>query len=853
MKTDDGIYLFKFSTKSGMEQVLERGPWIIRNSPLILSKWTPNVCLKKGKVNKLPLWVKMYNVPVLAYSGDGLSLIATQIGKPLMLDAFTSSMCVESWGRINFARALIEINADSVLKTEVVMAIPMDEGDGYTRETIKVEYEWNPPHCVDCKIFGHVRTQCPKQDMGAATSGPNMAARNDDNVEHTDDGFTEVTRKKNKGANADQRSKSRLIDGDECGVSSSKGTASEHKSYICNEDSESDNEVDEVIFPEGDKLGDKIDIQLKGRHLMCDDHEAGKLWLDDALCYLPLLDLNNLSLQQSKEFLDSTLLAGSISTWDRSYTEFPREGRQKNSARYPDVHKHHGRISIRRWTRFKELTLQKIPSLWHRSLASKSWAILEDLTLYDNESWNDPRDFAKPVKAIALPQDVLSTSDRRLIELETQVQRLMEAHLASTQPTQACVNYTSSRVNRMGSKRFTPNQEPRSFNDAANTWKEKPNFNWEHTQTFTSPKGESVSIHSSSYQTKFKKALLDFGSNQEKSLSHLRTQLEQQKDDMIGKINLLWKTVSEKLNNVSTPENARILMTPKSIAAINHDEREELRNKGIKSSSEFLSLKYLSPASINELNKNPSAPKRVHFVNSIVILSTDNDTDEGDTSSTNAHKHELNDIVKRSNEIMEQGKEDDEMETDMEVNEVIEEVEKLSYHEWLLEHPRPPWVRAKVRAESPNNIKISCMIDHIFKRHAYIDLESPINIMSRRQYNQIMTYGLRSREEPSKPNKISNFVGRVKCIKVFIGSLAYECDFMVLEDTSSIIDRHLGEMVFGKPFIDKTSLVYDEEKGTVMFKQGDEKITFKMPYTMETFKQARLMGLSADSIPLFRS
>ncbi|GKA69882.1 hypothetical protein Tco_0775946 [Tanacetum coccineum] len=49
---------------------------------------------------------------------------------------------------------------------------------------------------------------------------------------------------------------------------------------------------------------------------------------------------------------------------------------------------------------------------------------------------NDPRDFAKLVKAISLPQDVPSTSDRRLIELENQVQRLMEAHLAPMQPTQ---------------------------------------------------------------------------------------------------------------------------------------------------------------------------------------------------------------------------------------------------------------------------------------------------------------------------------------------------------------------------------------------------------------------------------
>ncbi|GJW35506.1 hypothetical protein Tco_0058426 [Tanacetum coccineum] len=117
------------------------------------------------------------------------------------------------------------------------------------------------------------------------------------------------------------------------------------------------------------------------------------------------------------------------------------------------------------WTRFKDL-LQKVPhhgiDLWlqvqifydhvnpvtRRTIdqsaggklrdlnAEESWALLEDLALYDNESWNDPRDFAKPVKAIALPQDVPSTSDHRLIEIKNKVLRLMEAHLAPTQPTQ---------------------------------------------------------------------------------------------------------------------------------------------------------------------------------------------------------------------------------------------------------------------------------------------------------------------------------------------------------------------------------------------------------------------------------
>ncbi|GJX80966.1 hypothetical protein Tco_0329115 [Tanacetum coccineum] len=84
----------------------------------------------------------------------------------------------------------------------------------------------------------------------------------------------------------------------------------------------------------------------------------------------------------------------------------------------------------------------------------ESWALLEDLTLYENESWNDPRDFAKPVKAISMPHDVLSASNRRLIELENQVQRMMEAHLSQSMPVQV-YKITSSLKKEMKSRDTT--------------------------------------------------------------------------------------------------------------------------------------------------------------------------------------------------------------------------------------------------------------------------------------------------------------------------------------------------------------------------------------------------------------
>ncbi|GKD56753.1 MAK10-like protein [Tanacetum coccineum] len=83
---------------------------------------------------------------------------------------------------------------------------------------------------------------------------------------------------------------------------------------------------------------------------------------------------------------------------------------------------HHGESLSEAWTRFKDL-LQKFP---HHSI--DLW--LQVQIFYDH---------VNPVTRRTIDQsagDVPSTSDCRLIELENQVQRLMEAHLAPIQPTQ---------------------------------------------------------------------------------------------------------------------------------------------------------------------------------------------------------------------------------------------------------------------------------------------------------------------------------------------------------------------------------------------------------------------------------
>nr|GEY15541.1 MAK10-like protein [Tanacetum cinerariifolium]GEY16320.1 MAK10-like protein [Tanacetum cinerariifolium] len=79
--------------------------------------------------------------------------------------------------------------------------------------------------------------------------------------------------------------------------------------------------------------------------------------------------------------------------------------------------------------------------------AKESWALLEDLALYDNESWNDPMDFDKSIKAISLPQDVSMNKITSSCEIRSgphDTQYCME------DLEQAFVEYASSHTEKAG-------------------------------------------------------------------------------------------------------------------------------------------------------------------------------------------------------------------------------------------------------------------------------------------------------------------------------------------------------------------------------------------------------------------
>ncbi|GJZ23508.1 retrotransposon protein, putative, ty1-copia subclass [Tanacetum coccineum] len=69
-------------------------------------------------VSIVPVWVKLHGVPVTAFNDDSLSVIATKLGTPLMLDV--------------------------------------------TPSNLSTQRNWKPPKCASCKVFRHIHEECLK-------------------------------------------------------------------------------------------------------------------------------------------------------------------------------------------------------------------------------------------------------------------------------------------------------------------------------------------------------------------------------------------------------------------------------------------------------------------------------------------------------------------------------------------------------------------------------------------------------------------------------------------------------------------------------------------------------------------
>nr|GEU52059.1 MAK10-like protein [Tanacetum cinerariifolium] len=349
------------------------------------------------------------------------------------------------------------------------------------------------------------------------------------------------------------------------------------------------------------------------------------------------------------------------------------------------------------------------------------WALLEDLALYDNKSWNDPWDFPKPVKIIYLPHDIPSTSDRHLIELENQY--------CMKNPEQAFVDYASSRTDEAGVRSMPSQYVP---------------------------------------------------SNQTNPM-------------MIGQKK---KGKKRKETTPSSPPDLTILFITDKVRKLNS----------------FLESSGLVPRSSD-----------IKFVC----------TKEDDEDVM------FIEIIKKYYDSREHKLEEDENAMTrglgVEYFFIFPTRSKLVYHKYLMSGLiTSMFIRSPIIVGGrSSNLKIPCNIGHVHVKKAYIDLNSPLNIMTEMMYNWIMRRKLDPREDPNRG--VSNFTRRIKGMHIFVGNFTYVLHYMIVEDIISIIDPRLSQVVLGKHFVEISNMTYDLSLGVVRFTNMIDEITYNMPHKIEQY------------------
>ncbi|XP_074277152.1 uncharacterized protein LOC141600800 [Silene latifolia] len=148
---DNGVFLVRFTKNEDRDALLQSGYYLYDNKPIVIKPWTVDMELVKAKVDVVPVWVKLFNVP-LKFWGSCLPAIAGLVGKFVKKDQDTHEKV-----RLSYARVMVELAMDQPLPAKVKF---LDESGNLV--FVPVEYEWKPISCTSCNGIGHNATQCKR-------------------------------------------------------------------------------------------------------------------------------------------------------------------------------------------------------------------------------------------------------------------------------------------------------------------------------------------------------------------------------------------------------------------------------------------------------------------------------------------------------------------------------------------------------------------------------------------------------------------------------------------------------------------------------------------------------------------
>ncbi|WOL02301.1 hypothetical protein Cni_G11020 [Canna indica] len=132
-----------------LSKVLSEGPWFFRGQALLLIPWRPNFQPMRERIEVIPVWVQLPELPLEYLQKDILINIAKSIGQPIKLDGFTLR-----GQRAKYARIYLLWNLSSKLRAGIWI------NGGGSSFWQAIAFENVPRLCSYCGKIGHLEDNC---------------------------------------------------------------------------------------------------------------------------------------------------------------------------------------------------------------------------------------------------------------------------------------------------------------------------------------------------------------------------------------------------------------------------------------------------------------------------------------------------------------------------------------------------------------------------------------------------------------------------------------------------------------------------------------------------------------------
>jgi len=132
------------------QKALTEGPWFWDSAGLFLTPWFPDFDPSTATITKLPIWVRLPNLPAHLWHFAVFEGIGNKLGRHLATDTSRGEK-----GIYTFARICAEIDMSKGLPDQIILKI----GDFHWTQTL--DYENTAFRCRNCHLTGHLHRSCP--------------------------------------------------------------------------------------------------------------------------------------------------------------------------------------------------------------------------------------------------------------------------------------------------------------------------------------------------------------------------------------------------------------------------------------------------------------------------------------------------------------------------------------------------------------------------------------------------------------------------------------------------------------------------------------------------------------------